>query len=155
MGKNKLDAVNFCRILDMFGEDAANEIGGIVAKIQTQTDQTVEAANRAGTIVASQNESLDNTLDAFHKVNDRVKQMAENLQKINAGMAHMEEVKKEAVNSIMNISAVSDQTSASASQVDNNAKIQQTLVDDLKNSVELLSEKAKQMEETVSVLKVE
>ena len=23
MGKNKLDAVNFCRILDMFGEEAA------------------------------------------------------------------------------------------------------------------------------------
>lgn len=25
MGKNKLDAVNFCRILDMFGEDAAKD----------------------------------------------------------------------------------------------------------------------------------
>ena len=25
MAKNKLDAVNFCRILDMFGEEAAKE----------------------------------------------------------------------------------------------------------------------------------
>ena len=25
MGKNKLDAVNFCRILDMFGEEAARQ----------------------------------------------------------------------------------------------------------------------------------
>lgn len=25
MGKNKLDAVNFCKILDMFGEDAAKD----------------------------------------------------------------------------------------------------------------------------------
>ena len=25
MGKNKLDAVNFCRILDMFGEEAAKD----------------------------------------------------------------------------------------------------------------------------------
>ena len=25
MAKNKLDAVNFCRIFDMFGEDAAKE----------------------------------------------------------------------------------------------------------------------------------
>ena len=136
-------------------QNAANEIGGIVSQIQTQTDQTVEAANRAGTIVASQNESLDNTLDAFHKVSDQVKFMAENLAKITEGMTQMEQVKREAVNSIMNISAVSEQTSASATQVDNNAKIQQTLVDDLKKSVELLSEKAKQMEETVSVLKVE
>lgn len=136
-------------------QNAANEIGGIVSQIQAQTDQTVEAANRAGTIVASQNESLDNTLDAFHRVNDRVKFMAENLKKITEGMNRMDEVKKEAVNSIMNISAVSDQTSASATQVDDNAKMQQSLVDELKKSVELLSEKAKQMEETVSVLKVE
>ena len=136
-------------------KEAANEIGGIVGKIQEQTGQTVEAVNRAGTIVASQNESLDNTLDAFHKVNDRVKQMAENLQKISEGMARMEAVKAETVNSIMNISAVSEQTSANATQVDNNAKIQQNLVDELKSSVELLSAKAKQMEETVGVLKVE
>ena len=25
MGKNKLDAVNFCKILDMFGEEAAKD----------------------------------------------------------------------------------------------------------------------------------
>ena len=134
---------------------AANEIGGIVGKIQAQTNQTVEAANRAGAIVASQNESLDSTLAAFHKVNDRVKQMAENLAKITDGMTRMEDVKKEAVNSIMNISAVSEETSANATQVDNNAKMQQNLVDELKKSVELLSEKAAQMEETVGVLKVE
>jgi len=136
-------------------KEAASEIGGIVGKIQAQTDQTVEAANRAGAIVASQNESLDSTLSAFHKVNDRVKQMAENLEKINAGMVRMEDVKTETVNSIMNISAVSEETSANATQVDSNAKMQQGLVDELKQSVELLSEKAKQMEETVSVLKVE
>ena len=136
-------------------KEAANEIGGIVGKIQAQTDSTVEAANRAGTIVASQNESLDSTLQAFHKVNDRVKQMAENLAKITEGMSRMEEAKKETVNSIMNISAVSEETSANATQVDSNAKMQQSLVDELKKSVELLSEKATQMEETVGVLKVE
>ena len=136
-------------------KEAANEIGGIVGKIQAQTDQTVEAANRAGTIVASQNESLDSTLQAFHKVNDRVKQMAENLAKITEGMSRMEEAKKETVNSIMNISAVSEETSANATQVDSNAKMQQSLVDELKKSVELLSEKATQMEETIGVLKVE
>ncbi len=136
-------------------KEAANEIGGIVGKIQAQTDSTVEAANRAGTIVASQNESLDSTLQAFHKVNDRVKQMAENLAKITEGMSRMEEAKKETVNSIMNISAVSEETSANATQVDSNAKMQQSLVDELKKSVELLSEKATQMEETVGVLKVD
>ena len=84
-----------------------------------------------------------------------MKQMAENLEKINTEMTRMEDVKKETVNSIMSISAVSEETSANATQVDSNVKMQQTLVDEVKNSVELLSEKAKQMEETVSVLKVE
>ena len=136
-------------------KEAASEIGGIVAKIQAQTDQTVEAANRAGSIVASQSESLDNTLQSFHKVNERVQQMAENLAKINEGMSRMEDARKETVNAIMNISAVSEETSANATQVDTNAKMQQMLVDELKQSVELLSEKAAQMEETVGVLKVD
>lgn len=135
--------------------EAASEIGGIVGKIQEQAGQTVEAANQAGSIVASQNESLDNTLDAFHKVNERVKQMADNLKKITEGMLLMEDVKKEAVNSVMNISAVSEETSANTMQVDDNAKIQQGLVEELRKSVELLSQKAAQMEETVGVLKVE
>ena len=55
----------------------------------------------------------------------------------------------------MNISAVSEETSANATQVDSNAKMQQNLVDELKKSVELLSEKAAQMEETVGVLKLD
>ena len=135
-------------------KSAASEIGGIVAKIQAQTDETVEAANRAGAIVASQNESLDNTLQAFHKVNERVQQMADNLTKINDGMNRMEDARKETVNAIMNISAVSEETSANATQVDTNAKMQQGLVDELKQSVVLLSEKAAQMEKTVGVLKV-
>ena len=136
-------------------KEAANEIGGIVGKIQKQTDLTVEAANRAGAIVASQNEALDSTLQAFHKVNDRVKQMADNLGKITEGMEYMEGSRKETVNAIMSISAVAEETSANVAQVDDNTKIQQTLVNDLKQSVELLSEKARQMEEKVSVLKVE
>lgn len=135
--------------------EAASEIGGIVGKIQAQAGQTVEAANQAGSIVASQNASLDSTLEAFHKVNERVKQMVDNLKKITEGMLFMEDVKKEAVNSVMNISAVSEETSANTMQVDDNAKIQQGLVEELRKSVELLSEKAAQMEETVGVLKVE
>ena len=136
-------------------KEAANEIGGIVGKIQKQTELTVEAANRAGAIVVSQNEALNSTLQAFHKVNDRVKQMTDNLGKITEGMGLMEDSRRETVNAIMNISAVAEETSANAAQVDDNTKIQQSLVHDLKQSVELLSEKAKQMEEKVSVLKVE
>jgi len=134
---------------------AASEIGGIVAQIQMRTGQTVDAVNRAETIVSSQDESLDNTLVAFHKVEDRVKMMADNLSKIMEGMTGVEGAKKEAVNSIMNISAVSEETSANSTQVDTNAKRQKEVVEELRKTVELLEDKARQMEETVSILKVE
>lgn len=134
---------------------AASEIGGIVAQIQLRTGQTVDAVNRAETIVSSQDESLDNTLVAFHKVEDRVKMMADNLSKIMEGMTGVEGAKKEAVNSIMNISAVSEETSANSTQVDTNAKRQKEVVEELRKTVELLEDKARQMEETVSILKVE
>lgn len=135
--------------------NAAKQIGEIVKKIQTQTGQTVDAVHHAGDIVTSQSDSLEKTQDAFHKVNDRVKMMADNLSQMTAGMAKIEESKKEAVNAIMNISAVSEQTSANSVQVDGIAKRQKEYVSELRETVEQLEEKARQMEEAVSQLKVE
>lgn len=135
--------------------NAAKQIGEIVKKIQTQTGQTVDAVHHAGDIVTSQSGSLEKTQDAFHKVNDRVKMMADNLSRMTAGMAKIEESKKEAVNAIMNISAVSEQTSANSVQVDSIAKRQKEYVSELRETVEQLEEKARQMEEAVSQLKVE
>lgn len=134
---------------------AAGEIEDIVTRIQKQTGRTVDAVNKAGEIVDSQNESLDKTLRAFHNVNDRVKSMTDNLSKIMAGMSDVEKAKREAVSSIMNISAVSEQTSASSVQVDINAKHQKEVVGELKKTVEILEVKAQEMDEKVSLLKVE
>lgn len=135
--------------------NAAKQIGEIVKKIQIQTGQTVDAVHHAGDIVTSQSDSLEKTQDAFHKVNDRVRMMADNLSRMTAGMAKIEESKKEAVNAIMNISAVSEQTSANSVQVDGIAKRQKEYVSELSETVEQLEEKARQMEEAVSQLKVE
>lgn len=135
--------------------NAAKQIGEIVRKIQSQTGQTVEAVHRAGDIVTSQSGSLEKTQDAFHKVNDRVKMMTGNLSRMTADMAKIEESKQEAVNAIMSISAVSEQTSANSVQVDGIAKRQKEYVEELKDTVEQLEEKARQMEAAVSQLKVE
>ncbi len=134
---------------------AAKQIGGIVEQIQKQTGQTVTAVNKAEEIVASQSSALNDTLDAFNKVNERVKTMGVNLTKIAEGMAVIEDTKKEAVNAIMNISAVSEETSANSVEVDANAKRQKEYVEELRKTVELLEEKADQMDVALSALKVE
>lgn len=134
--------------------NASKQIGEIVKRIQTQTGQTVEAVHHAGDIVTSQGGSLEKTQDAFHKVNDRVKMMTDNLSRMTAGMAKIEESKQEAVNAIMNISAVSEQTSANSVQVDGIARRQKEFVEELRETVEQLEEKARQMETAVSQLKV-
>lgn len=135
--------------------NASRQIGGIVQQIRDQTEQMVDAVHQAGEIVTSQNDSLGRTQDAFHKVNERVKMMAENLSRMTAGMAQIEESKRGAVGAITNISAVSEQTSANSVQVDGIAKRQKEYVDELKATVEQLEEKARQMEQAVSQLKVE
>jgi len=136
-------------------QTAASEIGGIVAQIQTRTGQTVDAVNKAETIVSSQDEALDGTLEVFHKVENRVKAMGENLSKIMEGMTGVENAKKDAVNSIMNISAVAEESSANSSQVDSHAKRQKEVVEELRKTVELLEAKAGEMEKALSRLKVE
>lgn len=134
---------------------AAKQIGEIVERIQKQTGETVDSVNRANQIVASQSDSLNHTLDAFHNVNERVGMMVGNLSKIAAGMELIENTKTEAVNVVMNISAVSEQTSANSQQVDGNARRQKDAVEELQKTVHLLQTGAEQLDEAVSHLRVE
>ncbi len=135
--------------------EAAKQIGEIVDRIQRQTGETVDSVSKASEIVASQSGSLNNTLAAFHNVNERVRMMANNLSKITEGMALIENTKKEAVEVIMNISAVSEQTSANSQQVERNAERQKEAVEELKKTVQLLQNEAQQLDDAVSHLKVE
>lgn len=133
---------------------AAKQIGEIVERIQRQTGDTVDSVNRANEIVASQNDSLNHTLEAFHNVNERVSMMVDNLSKITEGMELIENTKKEAVNVVMNISAVSEQTSANSQQVEGNARRQKDAVEELQKTVQLLQTGAEQLDEAVSHLRV-
>lgn len=135
--------------------NAAKQIGEIVERIQRQTGETVDSVNRANEIVASQSDSLHHTLEAFHNVNTRVGMMVENLSKITEGMELIENTKTEAVNVIMNISAVSEQTSANSQQVEGNARRQKEAVEELQKTVHLLQSGAEQLDEAVSHLRVE
>lgn len=134
---------------------AAKQIGEIVERIQRQTGDTVDSVNKANEIVASQNDSLNHTLDAFHNVNERVGMMVGNLSKITEGMELIENTKKEAVNVVMNISAVSEQTSANSQQVEGNARRQKDAVEELQKTVHLLQTSAEQLDEAVSHLRVD
>lgn len=135
--------------------NAAKQIGGIVDKIKGQTTRTETAVHQAGDIVSSQSESLNNTLEAFNRVNERVKMMVKNLEKITEGMTLIEATRKGAVDVVTNISALSQQTSANSSQVDDNAKQQMAVVEELKTTVEILKEKAQKLDHAVSRLKIE
>ncbi len=135
--------------------EAATQIGDIVEKIQKQTSETVDSVYKASEIVASQSSSLDNTLEAFNKVNERVEAMVKDLSKITEGMKLIENTKKEAVNVIMNISSVSEQTSANSKQVEGNAKRQREAVEELRQTVELLLKESQQLDEAVGHFKVD
>ncbi len=135
--------------------EAAGQIGEIVARIQKQTGETVDSVSKASEIVASQSGSLNNTLTAFHNVNERVGVMVQNLSKITEGMEKIENTKKEAVDVIMSISAVSEQTSTNSQQVEGNAKQQREAVEELRRTVELLKGEAQQLEEAVGYLKID
>lgn len=134
---------------------SAEQIGGIVGQIQKQTKQTVDAVRTADEIVSSQSGSLDKAMTAFQSISEHMKAMVEYLSKFSEGMEIIENTKKDAVNAITNISAVSQETSASSSQVDENVKKQKESVEELKNMVELLKEKSQQMDEAVGMFKIE
>ena len=134
---------------------SAEQIGGIVGQIQKQTKQTVDAVRTADEIVSSQGGSLDKAMTAFQSIGEHMRTIVEYLSKFSDGMEIIENTKKDAVSAITNISAVSEETSASSTQVDENVKKQKESVEELKSMVELLKEKSQQMDEAVDMFKIE
>jgi methyl-accepting chemotaxis protein len=133
---------------------AANEIGNIIHKIEDQTKKTVNTARYAESIVMSQEGALNNTVNAFTDINKHVENLTENLKQIAGGVEGIEKAKNETLGAIESISATSEETAAAAEQLSVTADKQLEEVKKLNNVVQQLSSDANNLQESVSVFKV-
>lgn len=94
--------------------ESAKEIGLIVQEIQQQTNKTLDRANSSDKIIEAEELALKDVGKAFADINQYVNRLKATMDSIIAGTSSMQESKAITLDSIQGITAVAQQTSASA-----------------------------------------
>lgn len=134
---------------------AAEEISRIIVKTQSQTAGAVEKAEMTEGILKSQNEAVRNTLDAFNGIRKSMDTLEVQVRQITRLITETEEYKNQALQSIQNISAVTEETAASAEEVNASTEEQLAFIELLAKKAEDLGGASALLEEAVSKFKLE
>ena len=134
--------------------NAAKQIQNTVKDIDVQNKETVNTAERAESIVASQTEALAKTVNVFDNISSHVNDLAINLNDILKRLKVIESAKDDTLNAIQNISAVTEQTSASSQEVNATAINQVDSVERLQVAAHVLEEDARKLEDAIKFFKI-
>ena len=133
---------------------AASEINKVVETIEKQTRETVDTAVKAEEIVVEQAGTVNETKEAFGEIYQSTETILSDIKEITSSVESMDSQRGGTLESISNISAVSEQTAASSNAVYNIAQGQKDVVASLKNASDELKIKMKELKEAVSVFTI-
>lgn len=125
---------------------AAGEIQRVVLGIKEQTAGTVSSAVKAQNAFEEQAAIVARTKEAFDNMNNSVAALLEKLKDVAANVTDMNSSREVTLNAIESISAVSEETAASSSVVNDTVMSQ-------KNSAQTLEEAARDLEQKTEELK--
>ena len=114
---------------------------------------TVKTVKQAETISKSTETSLNNVVQLFKNINIHVDDLAGRLENISDGIGEINRSKSDTLNSIENISAVAEETSAASEEVDATAQQQLEVVTMLNAAVKALDQDAIDLEKTIEIFK--
>lgn len=129
---------------------AGNRIKKIVDNIQSTTKKTTESARTAENNVVSQTSSLKDTVEVFGEINDYVKDLVTGLKGVALSMQDVSQRGEEVLDSVRNISAVSEQAAASTQEVTATINVQVDSVMSLSEDAAKLSMQAAELEKSIS-----
>ena len=129
--------------------ESANQIQKIIEQIVLTTKNAVQIAQQADTIVQEQQTAVDDTTDAFKDMEKQVALLMKELEDILAGVKEMDKTRSITLDAIRGISAVSEETAASATNVTDVVGKQLEEVEDLSQNSERLSASAEELEQAI------
>lgn len=133
---------------------ASNQIRGIVSAIQDKTKITVGSAKKAKSIVESQMDALKKTVDSFEQMTTQVNGLVNHINDITTGVKSIEDAKDSTVDAIMNISAVAQESAASAEEVRATSVEQISATEKLSNSAHKLKQESSRLEAAIQTFKI-
>ena len=134
--------------------ESANQIQEIINSIQYQTNETAKTTQKAEEIVLTQEKALQDTISVFGSINNLVEDLVLELNKIKQYVAGMESAKNDTLDSIQNISAVSEESAAASEEVSATAISQSEEIEQLAGAAEGLTSDAKVLQEAIGKFKI-
>lgn len=134
--------------------EAAKQIQGVMEEIKGYANDTVRVASQAEVIVSKQSDTVNDTIHIFRDMNGYLQNLVEEITDLEKIIESMERHRNDTLSAIQSISAVSEQTAASVSTVNESLKEQITMVDNLHSSSLELQQRAKELMEAVNAFKI-
>ncbi len=135
-------------------KESVNEIATIIEYIQSLTKLTTNNAKKAEQEMNNQDKVIHDTINAFGNVGTYVEKLIENMNRINHGVEIITQKKDTTLNSLGSISATSQQTSASATELMTSAQEQVIAVNTLNNAAGQLDKDSVSLRETIQIFQV-
>lgn len=133
---------------------ATREIAKIIKDNGAQTARAVERAETSQNILQDHNAALTNTLKIFGKISQFLGSLAKQVDEITNDVDLMNRFKDDAILSIQNISAVSQQIAASTQEVTASSEEQYSSIEQLSSFAQQLDDAAKKLSESIEKFKV-
>lgn len=133
---------------------AAGEIQRVVLGIKEQTAGTVSSAVKAQNAFEEQAAIVAKTKEAFDNMNNSVATLLEKLKDVAANVTDMNSSREVTLNAIESISAVSEETAASSSVVNDTVISQKNSAQTLEAAARDLEHKTEELKEALSFFKI-
>ncbi|SKA95132.1 methyl-accepting chemotaxis protein [Sporosarcina newyorkensis] len=125
-----------------------------VKEILVESEQTVEVIDKSMELMEGQNQSVSDTEESFIRNAKITKQIREAIAELSEELTEMMEHKDEAILAIQNVSAISEQTAASAEEVSASSAAQQHELEQVANSTTQMNKIAGELQGVVERFKL-
>ncbi|MFU0799255.1 MAG: methyl-accepting chemotaxis protein [Xylanivirga thermophila] len=133
---------------------ATKEISEIIKAIQKQMSATVKQAHSADEIIKSQNQAVDYTISSFNDIADSMETLTKKLEDVTTSIGKMQNSKDVVVSYMHNISAVTQESAASAEEVTASTEEQLAGMEELASFAQELNQAADSLVKSIDKFKV-
>lgn len=134
--------------------NATNNIKDIIDKIQILSNNAVTSMNEAKNTTTVQNEFMKETKDLFNKINETLNKFIDDLSSMDYYYQDINLKKNKLVEITSNLSALSEENSASAEEVTACSEEQYAVSENINNSISNLKTLSEELKEFVSKFKI-
>ncbi|WP_025028908.1 methyl-accepting chemotaxis protein [Caldalkalibacillus mannanilyticus] len=132
---------------------ATEKVQGTITGIHSQTEKVVLEVNKTKVITQEQNSAVSETEEAFNSIAVSIKDLLTAISTISKQVDVMDNHKNSLVDSIQSISAISEQTAASAEEVSASTTEQITALETVSGSSEELNNSAEKLKNLIQQFK--